>query len=368
MEFRGTSQPPATEPRCADTWIDVRRLPFVLDAPAPRFSRIESFGRFVTRAWEAEGAATLVASAPGNGEGSTVGELGRGLAWEHDRELEPGERVGPYRIEARIGRGAFGTVYRASQARRGAKLAIKVLSGFCSEDPQMRSRFRAEARTARRVRHPNVVELYGTGVLEDGRPYHVMELLSGTSLDKHLAQQGRLGLQEALPILRGLASAVDAAHRAGVAHRDLKPANVFLAEQDGRIVPKLIDFGISKLAGHATEGHQTEVGTLIGTPEYMAPEQCAAEDVDFRADVYAFGVITYELLVGDVPFRGRHPVEILRRHVTELAPAPSRRVPGLPAAVDEVVAWLLDKHPERRPERLSPVVDALESVPEDRAA
>ena len=162
-----------------------------------------------------------------------------------DPALEAGSEVGEYRIEALIGRGGFGSVYRAVHPVIGKQVAIKVLARKYSADPAVVSRFQHEARAVNQIRHRNIIDIFGFGQLEDGRSYYVMELLDGQPLDEHLAQVGAIPLGEAIPILRAVARALAAAHAKGIAHLDLKPENIFLArESDGTIFPKLLDFGI----------------------------------------------------------------------------------------------------------------------------
>ena len=350
--------------------------------PPLRHSRLESFGRFLSRvrpADEAEStqadtharlsaAAFTVDAVPSDERPTLHDRLGGPAALAREElDLLPGDVAGEFRIEALIGRGSFGTVYRAVNPKTKRHVAVKVLSRFCSHDPQMVSRFIAEAQAVNLVRHPNVLEIYATGQLADGRLYHVMELLGGTGLDRHLARHGRLSIEQVVPLLRSIASVLDAAHRAGIAHRDLKPANVFLStNEEGEIVPKLIDFGIAKMSDDLHKTHETADGALVGTPEYMAPEQCAGADVDHRADIYAFGIMLYKLLTGQVPFKGRNAIEVLIKQVTAKPIRPSALYSDLPAAVDELTCWLLEKDPNNRPAHLSSVIDALEGIVVDR--
>ena len=169
----------------------------------------------------------------------------------------------------------------------------------------MVSRFIAEARAVNQIRHRNIIDIFSFGQLDDGRQYYVMELLDGEPLDALIERDGRLPLAEAIPILRGIARALDAAHAKGIAHRDLKPENVFLGrDPTARVFPKLLDFGIAKLlAPEDGPKHKTRTGTPIGTPYYMSPEQCRGRDVDHRTDIYSFGVLAYRMLTGVLPVR-----------------------------------------------------------------
>jgi hypothetical protein len=281
-----------------------------------------------------------------------------------DRDLAPGDTVGEYEIEAKIGEGGFGTVFRAQHPLIGKLVAIKVLARQYSAQPEMVSRFVAEARAVNQIRHRHIIDIFAFGQLPDGRHYYVMELLDGEALDEHLAAVGRVPLGEAIPILRAIARALDAAHGKGIAHRDLKPENVFLArEADGTIFPKLLDFGIAKLLSTGDVAkHKTRTGSPLGTPLYMSPEQCRGRDVDHRTDIYAFGVVAFKLLTGQVPFDGESYMDILLAQINDAPPLPSSIAPELPPAVDQGILWMLQKDPAARPPTLVTAVRALEDA------
>ncbi len=278
-----------------------------------------------------------------------------------DQELPVKTIVGEYEIECVVGRGGFGTVYRAMQPVIGKRVAIKVLSRRYSADDEMVSRFKAEARAVNQIRHRNIIDIFSFGQLSDGRQYYVMEHLEGEPLDQYVAEHGPLSLDQALPILRAVARALDAAHAKGIAHRDLKPENVFLARDDeGGLFPKLLDFGIAKLnASDEAVSHRTHTGVPLGTPYYMSPEQCRGQNVDQRTDLYAFGVLCYRLLTGTFPFEGTM-VDILHQHMYDEPPPPSSKKPELPSAVDAAVAWMMRKDPSQRPRSVIAAVVALQ--------
>ncbi|KYF71943.1 hypothetical protein BE15_05285, partial [Sorangium cellulosum] len=278
-----------------------------------------------------------------------------------DPDLAPGTPVGEYRIDAKIGVGGFGTVYRATHPVIGKAAAIKVLSRQCSANPQLVSRFVAEARAVNQIRHRNIIDIFSFGALGDGRHYYVMELLEGMTLDAYLRKRGRLPPAEALPILVKIARALDAAHAAGIAHRDLKPENVFLVfDEDGAIFPKLLDFGIAKLLGEpSTTAHKTRTGHLIGTPLYMSPEQCRGRNVDHRTDVYSFGILAHELLAGAPPFDGESAFDLLTKHASEPAPPVSSLATHLSPALDAPLLRMLEKDPASRPASLLEATAAL---------
>ena len=276
-----------------------------------------------------------------------------------DRELKPGTVVGEYQIESKIGEGGFGTVYRAVHPLIGKTAAVKLLARQFSSNPTMVSRFVQEARAVNQIRHRNIIDIFSFGTLPDGRQYYIMELLEGTSLDAYLRREKRLPLDEAMPILRGVARALDAAHAKGIIHRDLKPENIFLlSDEDGRVESKLLDFGLVKLLAD-TSNHKTKTGTPMGTPYYMSPEQCRGLDTDARTDVYSFGALVFEILTGEVPFHGQTTLDILFQHMTVLAPSASARCSDVPAALDSPIAKMLAKEPDDRPSSVTEALDAL---------
>jgi serine/threonine-protein kinase len=277
-----------------------------------------------------------------------------------DPDLAAGIQVGEYMVEAKIGEGGFGCVYRAVHPLIGKAAAIKVLNRQYSSNPQMVSRFIAEARAVNQIRNRNIIDIFSFGQLEDGRQYYVMELLDGITFDGYLKQKGRLAPEDAMPILRGIARALGAAHAAGIAHRDLKPENVFLVmEDDGSVFPKLLDFGIAKLMGESGLGHKTRTGAPMGTPHYMSPEQCRGRNVDQRTDIYSFGIVVFETLTGRLPFDGEDVMDLLLKQTSAPAPRISEVCPDLPAALDNPVLHMLEKDPAKRPESLVAALDAL---------
>jgi hypothetical protein len=253
--------------------------------------------------------------------------------------------LGPYTIRGRLGRGGMGTVYEAVDPA-GSVVALKTLRGNLGDSPGVRRRFAAEIEALKELRHPGIVRLLAFGE-DDGQPFFAMELVRGRSLEELLRSGRRFGWRETVAVALDVTRALKAAHDHGIIHRDLKPANLLFTEEPGREDGvKLADFGIARLFG---ESGQTQVGTVVGTAEYMAPEQAAGEPVDHRVDLYALGLVMYAMLVGRPPFCGTDLGEVLRRQRRETPPRVSSFVPDLPEPVDQLVAKLLSKKPGDRP-------------------
>src|SRR5215813_3318709 len=264
---------------------------------------------------------------------------------------------GRYKLEQCIGSGGMGEIYRARRTHIGDTVAVKVLRGDVVEDEKSRQRFYREARAAAMLHHPNAVVIHDFGEDADGTAYIVMELLVGRSLRQVLIQEGPIGAVRVYGIIRQASAALDAGHRNGIVHRDIKPDNIILLDSnDAADHVKILDFGIAKvldnktLDTHSLEQRLTNVGSVIGTPHYMAPEQCQGEEADSRSDIYSLGVVLYELLTGVAPFLAKTPTGVAIKHVTE-KPRPLREInPSVPEAVDRVVLHALEKDPNARPQ------------------
>jgi serine/threonine-protein kinase len=259
-----------------------------------------------------------------------------------------------YRLEARLGVGGMGTVYRARHLLIDRTVAVKVLSQRFVEDDAAQMRFRREAKAAGRLQHPNAVAVTDFGQTADGYVYIVMELLEGRTLREILAKEAPLDTARSVALMLQAAAAVAAAHEAGIIHRDLKPANIFVV-QNAEIpsVVKVLDFGIAKLAAETLEEEDahtlTQVGAMIGTPRYMSPEQCDGAELTPAADVYSLGVILYEMLTGLVPFSGSTPLAIAMKHTSELPRPPREVIPSIPEGLEAIVLHALEKSPADRP-------------------
>ncbi|GMV19773.1 MAG: hypothetical protein AMXMBFR56_79970 [Polyangiaceae bacterium] len=279
-----------------------------------------------------------------------------------DIELGAGDRLGDYEIVRELGHGGFGRVFEVVHTALGKRAAAKVLNPERAARPDVLRRFLREAQAGAKLAHPGIVEVFDYGQLDDGRPYFVMELLTGKSLAALLDERGHLELEDALPILGSVAEALDAAHAGGIAHRDLKPANVFLDERSGI---KLLDFGVAKLLGD-DDSITTDETAIIGTPHYMSPEQSRGRPIDTRADLYALGVLCFRVLTGRLPFDADDPVGILVQHAAHPSPTPSSVRPGLTPEVDRAVLAMLEKDPAKRPSSATTAVRALSMAPAGR--
>jgi tRNA A-37 threonylcarbamoyl transferase component Bud32 len=256
-----------------------------------------------------------------------------------------GSAVGSFRVVRLLGRGGMGTVYLAEHPVIGSRVAIKFLHESMATSPELVARFYDEARAVNRIGHENIVGIFDLSMLPPNRYYIVMEYLDGEALSS-LLRQGAVSLDEGLAILGQLCDALHCAHERGVVHRDLKPDNVFVLRRRGAAFVKLLDFGIAKLRDAPAGGH-TAAGMIVGTPEYMAPEQCDNRAVDARTDVYALGVMAYQILAGVLPFSGSI-AQLLVAHLQE-TPRPPRSVNGLlPPALDEAILKAMRKRPEDR--------------------
>lgn len=257
-------------------------------------------------------------------------------------ELAPGSQFGAYRIESVAGEGGMGVVYRATQLGLDRAVALKVIAPAFAHDEEFRARFKRESRLAASIEHPNVIPVYEAGE-HDGTLFLAMRFVDGTDLKTLLVREGRLEPIRAARFVNQIASALDAAHAAGLVHRDVKPANALLAAQDHVY---LTDFGLTKRA--ASGSAMTKTGQMVGTVDYVAPEQVEGGQVDARTDVYSLACVLYHLLTGRVPFDKPTEMAKLFAHVHEDPPQPSEVVPGSPPALDAVVTRGMAKEPTKR--------------------
>ena len=261
-----------------------------------------------------------------------------------------GQVIGQYRVTGVLGEGGMGIVYAAQHTLLDRPAAIKVLLPKLSGEQEIVHRFFNEARAATAIRHPGIVEVYDFGWTQDGAAFIVMEYLQGESL-RARCKRGPIRWSTSLALARQVAGALAAAHAKGIVHRDLKPDNIFLvpdSEVPGGERIKLLDFGIAKLAGPSSGQHKTRTGMVIGTPAYMAPEQCRGIAVDGRADLYALGCILFELCTGEPPFFGEGEGDVLVAHISTPPPKMDTLASGIPKEVDSLVQRLLAKAPADR--------------------
>ncbi len=271
--------------------------------------------------------------------------------------LPLGTRLGPYEVQGIVGRGGMSVVYRAHDHNLQRAVAIKMMSRAAAEQPGFIERFRQEARLIAALHHPHIVQVYASGEYQ-GLPYIVEELLPGPTLGQQLrelhARRQPMGRDAILPITRDLANALDAAHAAGVIHRDIKPDNAIYNAQ-GQII--LTDFGIARPL--TTNTRYTQTGMVMGTPDYIAPEQAQGQTLTPATDVYALGVVVYEMITGQTPFNDESAINILIQHIQMSPPAMRPLRPDLPASAEGIVLRALAKEPSARYQQASAFADAL---------
>lgn len=285
-------------------------------------------------------------------------------------EIKEGTLIGDYVVQKRLDEGGMGTVYSAVHPVIGKKVAIKVLHPHVARQEEAVARFIQEARAVNAIGHPGIVDIFGFGRFVDGRHYITMEYLEGQQLLAYLNAQGPIPPLDVLPLAFRLTESLAAAHDKGVVHRDMKPENVFLGVTPGdknhQPWPprtKILDFGLAKLieAEFSDSKPRTRAGVTVGTPYYMSPEQCRGKAIDRRADVYALGVMMYEMLTGRVPFYAAESVDVLYMHLTQEPEAPSSHRP-VPAEIEALVLRCMAKAPLDRPQNMHELLAELSAV------
>jgi serine/threonine protein kinase len=275
-------------------------------------------------------------------------------------DLSPGSVVGEYRIKGVLGRGGMGVVYAAIQPVIEKKVAIKVLAAQFSSAPDLVRRFIDEARAVNRIGHENIIDIFSFGQIPDGRQYFVMEYLEGATLAERL-ERGALPREQIPTLLLQICDALQAAHAKKIVHRDLKPENIWVgASTRGFPRVRLLDFGIAKLLDTG-DRMVTDVGAVMGTPNFMSPEQCNGRGVDHRTDLYAMGVIMYRLFSGRLPITGDTYAQILAKQIMETPVAPSTLAP-MPPSLERLIMRCLDKEPAGRPQSAAEIANELTAI------
>jgi eukaryotic-like serine/threonine-protein kinase len=271
-----------------------------------------------------------------------------------------------YRVVEPIGAGAMGMVYVVEHVTLRKRFAAKLLTADLARRPEAVARFEVEAHAASQLDHENIISVIDFGKTEDGSVFLIMELLRGKTLQARM-DQGRPTLEEIVAIILQVCRALAVAHAAGIVHRDMKPDNIFLTQRPGgRPMVKVLDFGISKAReGTLREGRITKQGQLLGSPEYMSPEASRGDEVDYRADIYAVGIMLYELLCGEVPFRHENYLKVLQMHASQPPRPPRDLVPDMPIAVENLILRALEKDPRRRHESIEQLeAELMASLPD----
>jgi formylglycine-generating enzyme required for sulfatase activity/serine/threonine protein kinase len=267
-----------------------------------------------------------------------------------------GKQLGPYQIVSRLGIGGMATVYKAYQPKMDRYVALKVLLRHFSKHPDFIHRFSQEARLIAKLEHPHILSVYDYGE-SDSYTYLVMQLVEGGSLSDLLQKHGKLELSKINSIISQTGGALDYAHKEGVIHRDFKPSNVLIDKFDNCL---LTDFGIAKMV-EATS-HLTQTGGILGTPTYVSPEQGSGKPIDCRSDIYSLGVVLYQMIVGDVPYKADTPMAVIFKHIQDPLPLPRQQVPELPEPVERVILKALAKNPDDRYATAADLVNALQSA------
>ena len=272
-----------------------------------------------------------------------------------------GRTIGEYEIVARVGVGGMGEVYEGRHPLIGKRVAVKVLLPSLSNEQELVERFLAEARAVNEIRHRGIVDIFSFGQLPEGSRYFVMEFLEGEAFDRIIKRRSPLPMGETLGWADEMLDALEAAHSAGIIHRDIKPSNLFLVNTGrGRPYVKLLDFGIAKLgaiAGEATP--QTRASVILGTPDYISPEQARGKAISPQTDLYALGCVLFEMLTGERVFRGENTLQTMWMHVEDKPVVPSSIRPDIPPELDDIILWALEKESVNRPPSAAEMRDRL---------
>lgn len=357
MPKTGAGKPAAKRPLATDAGLSSApdsTLTEQEDKPAPRKPAAKPAAGPVPQAGAAprrSNAAARPAAKPDND--SVVSSSGR--------DSLIGRNLQEYVIESKLGTGGMGVVYKATHQMIGKGVAIKVLRPDISPDPRDMDRLLDEARIISSIKNRGIINIFGAGTLEDGRNYLIMELLEGEALEQRMQRETKIPAGDAVIILEQVLSALSAAHEAGVVHRDLKPANVFLVKEANLFYVKLLDFGLARR-------NQQNVTRIAGTPDYISPEHARGRPAGPPADLYAFGVLCFHMLTGQLPFIGTTPMEVMEKHVHSPPPVPHEINKEIPKALSELILKLLAKEPGDRPDAIQVKADLRAATKQMRNA
>jgi serine/threonine protein kinase len=275
-----------------------------------------------------------------------------------------------YEVTRKLGQGGMGAVYEAKHTLIGKRVAVKVLLDKHAEKDQVVARLKQEARLASSIGHDNIVDITDFGITDAGRTFVVMEYLDGESLGEAIGKLGRIREVRAIHICSQIASALSAAHKKGIVHRDIKPDNIFLVQRGGSDFVKVVDFGISKSMDTESEDVRlTQTGMVLGTPLYMSPEQARGDDdLDHRIDIYALGVILYEAVTGEVPFKGKNYLNILTQVISDDPKSPSELFPDIDRDLESVIFKAMAKDRDQRYQSMTEIAADLEALSDPTTA
>src|SRR5262245_5547418 len=297
---------------------------------------------------------------------TTRGELMDPQQGAQQPDILIGKTIGNYLVTQKLGEGGMGAVYLADHPSIGKKVALKVLHSEFSTNQEIAARFFNEAKAVNDIGHPNIVDIVDFGIIQQGMNreqlvYFIMEYLAGLTLTQVIRAEAPMAPERALGIALQGAAALAASHKCGIVHRDLKPDNIILMQRGReRDFVKLLDFGIAKLTSDQPGSRRTRTGIVMGTPAYMSPEQCEGRGfIDHRTDVYALGVVLYEMLTGQVPFRGEGYGEVLVQHMTQAPQKPSTIRGLIPPHLEAVCLKALEKKPDQRFASMDDFMSAL---------
>jgi HEAT repeat protein/tRNA A-37 threonylcarbamoyl transferase component Bud32 len=279
------------------------------------------------------------------------------------KDLPAGVMLGVYRFEKKLGQGGMGAVYEAEHTVLQKRCAIKILLPKFAAQPEVCARFLQEARATNAIKHDHIIQIYDFGRSPDGGAFLVMEFLEGSPLDKRIKEQGKLPHEALVEIFYQLSDALHVAHQSNVIHRDLKPENVFLLDNTNqKYFSKVLDFGVAKIQGDLAVPGLTRAGTVVGTPQYISPEQLTGKPVSGTADIYSLGVIFYQCATGELPFKGPRLSDFAQQHIFETPKSPKQLAPELHEGLSSLILRMLAKKPEERPASMQEVAQALSAL------